>query len=69
MYSILLTIGLGAIWATYRTSDEIYRLAWIAVSSLALIWGYLASPAPLQMLSLALIFSYLCISHWQTNKS
>ncbi len=69
MYPILLILGLSAIWRSYRTRDEVYRLAWIAVSFLALGWGYLSSPTLIQVLSLMLILSYWLIFMFKTNRS
>lgn len=50
MHLILLLIGVGAILVTIYDRDEVHNLAALSAGSIALIWGFVASPLAVKLL-------------------
>ncbi len=49
-YLILWAVGLGIIWLSLKTKDEVYRLGAVVAAAIFLIWGFALTPSQLQFL-------------------
>lgn len=66
-YLLLLTVGLGVVWAGIRVKDEIYRLTAMIAGAILLIWGLALTPIHFQVIAeVVAVFSIfsICIRCW-----
>lgn len=62
-YLVLLTVGLGTIWAGLRIAEEVYRIALVATGLICLAWGFTLSPDPVQLFIEILLGTYMLVSY------
>ena len=47
---VFVALGLWAIWVGLKTTEEVYRIAWMSTGAIAFAWGFAIAPTELQML-------------------
>jgi Na+/H+-dicarboxylate symporter len=50
IHLFLLLIGFAVIWLRLNDRDEVHDLAALSAGAIALVWGFVVSPLPIQLL-------------------